>query len=440
LKFQDIINYFSDELWQIRHRTLTFKKSFFSRQVRTIILAFRGFDEDKCGLRASALTFYSLLSIVPAVALAFGIAQGFGMQKILERELLEKMKGQEEVISRVITFANNMLEQTKGGLIAGIGIVILIWLIIKLLGNIEKSFNDIWGIPHPRPLGRRLSDYLSFLFVAPILIILSSSITVFITTQLTQITDRIDILGRLSPLILFIIKVLPYGFIWLLFTFVYVFMPNTKVRFRSGLLGGIVAGTMYEIVQWIYISFQVGVTRYGAIYGSFAVLPLFMIWLQVSWLILLFGAEITFAHQNVDTYELEPDSLRASHSFRKLLSLAVAHIAIKNFSNGDRPRTAGEIANTLGIPVRLTNQILFELVQGGILAETVGTDEKDPLYQPARDINLLTINFVIKSLDELGGKDIPLVHTKEIDKISKCLEEFATAIDYSEANLLLKDI
>jgi membrane protein len=440
LGLQDIKNLFADYLLQIRSGTLSHKRSFVARQIRTVLLALRGFDEDKCALRASALTFYSLLAIVPAAALAFGIAKGFGMQKMLERELLEKMRGQEEVISRVIEFANSALEQTKGGLIAGVGTIILIWLIIKLLGNIEKSFNDIWGITHQRPLGRKLSDYLSFLFVAPILIILSSSITVFITTQITLITEKIDFLGSVSPLILFLIKLFPYVFIWLLFMFVYIFMPNTKVSFRSGLLGGVVAGTIYEIVQWVYISFQVGAARYGAIYGSFAALPLFMIWLQVSWLIVLFGAEIAFAHQNVDTYELEPESLGASPAFRRLLALAIAHVCIKNFSKGDRPWTARDISNNLGIPVRLTNQILNDLVQSGVLTETIGTDERDPLYQPGRDINLLDISFVIKALDELGNKDIPLERTEKIEKISECLEGFKAMIDRSEENLLLKDI
>jgi len=440
LSFQDVISLFTDELWRIRPGTIPPQKWFFIRQMRTIVLAFRGFDENKCSLRASALTFYSLLSIVPAVALGFGIAKGFDMQERLEEELLEKMRGQEEVISNVITFANKLLDQTKGGVIAGIGIVLLVWLIIKLLGNIEKSFNDIWGVPYPRTFGRKLSDYLSVLFIAPILIIVSSSITVFITTQSIYISKKLVLLGPVSTLISITLNLLPYCVIWLLFSFIYIFMPNTKVNLKSGILGGIVAGTIYQLVQWFYITFQVGVSKYGAVYSGFAALPLFMIWLQVSWLIVLFGAEIAFAHQNVDTYELEPESLRASPSFKRLLALGIAQICIKNFYNGDKPWSAGEISNALGIAVRLTNQLLYDLVQCGILAETVGTDEKDPLYQPARDLNLLSINSVIQALDGLGNKDMPLVTSEEIKNISKCLEEFAAVINNSEANLLLKDI
>jgi membrane protein len=438
--FQDIVGFFTRELWLIRPENLSPKKWFFIRWIRTIVLAFRGFDENRCSLMASALTFYTLLSIVPAVALGFGIAKGFGMQEVLKKQLLEEMRGQEEIISNVITFSDRLLDQTRGGLIAGIGIIVLVWLIIKLLGNIERSFNDIWGVPYSRSFGRKLSDYISVLFIAPILMIVSSGITVFITTQSAYIARRLEILGPVSALISIFLKALPYCVIWLLFTFIYIFMPNTKVNLKSGILGGIVAGTIYEIVQWFYISFQVGVTKYGAIYGGFAVLPLFMIWLQISWLIVLFGAEITFAHQNVDTYEFEPESLMASASLKRLLALGISQICVRRFYKGDKPWGAHEISNALGIAVRLTNQILYDLVQCGILAETVGTDEKDPLYQPARDLNLISINSVIQALDEHGNKDMPPADSEEIKKISKSMEKFVDIINNSDANLLLKDI
>jgi len=440
LNIQKISHFFGYELWRFRLERLSRKKSFFIKQLRIIVLAFRGFDEDKCSLRASALTFYSLISIVPAAALGFGIAKGFGMQQRLEKEIVEKMKGQEEVVNYVIAFANSMLEDAKGGIIAGIGIVTLFYFIIKLLGNIEKSFNDIWGIQQTRSLGRKLGDYLSILFVAPILLIMSSSLTVFIATQVTQITQKIAILGPVSPLILFSLKFLPYCVIWLLFTFVYMFMPNTKVHFKSGLSGGIVAGTIFVIVQWIYITFQIVVTKYGAIYGSFAVLPLFMIWLQISWYIVLFGAEITFAHQNVDTYAFEPDSLSVSHSFKRLLALRIAHLCIRNFTVGEPPLSAGDISNTLEIPIRLTNQILYELVQCRILSETVGEDERDPLYQPARNVDTLSIGYIIKALDRIGTEELTFVHSEATRRISESIKEFNHIIEQSKANLLLKDI
>jgi len=440
LNIRNIIDFITHGIWRIRLGTLPRNKSFLLKQLRIIILAFRGFAEDKCSLRASALTFYTLLSVVPAAALAFGVAKGFGLQKLLEKELIDKLKGQEEVLNRIIAFANSMLEETRGGLIAGIGVALLFWLTIKLLGNIEESFNDIWGIKQARTYGRKLSDYLSVMLICPVLLILSSSITVFITTQITQITQKIDLLGVFSPIISLLLKSLPLCVIWLLFTFVYIFMPNTKVHFRAGLVGGIVAGLIYQIVQFAYITFQIGVSRYGAIYGSFAALPLFLIWLQLSWLIVLFGAEISFAFQNVETYEFEPDCLRVKPSFKKLLALRIAHSCIKNFSNGDKPRSAEQISHDLEIPIRLVNQILFELVQCRVLSEAKDTSDSEALFQPATNIDKFSINYVIQALEGLGTEDIPVAQSGELSKLSECLTEFSDTVGKSQANLLLKDI
>jgi membrane protein len=141
------------------------------------------------------------------------------------------------------------------------------------------------------------------MLISPVLVLMSGSATVFITTQVTQITQKVELLGVISPLISFLLKFSPYVLIWALFTILYIIMPNTKVNFKAGLLGGVVAGTLYQIAQWAYISFQISAAKYNAIYGSFAALPLFLMWLQISWWIVLFGAELSFANQNVHTYE-----------------------------------------------------------------------------------------------------------------------------------------
>lgn len=440
MSYQKVIDFIIRDIWRIRIKKLPPKKSFLIRQLRILILAFRGFDEDKCSLRASALTFYSLLSVVPLVALLFGIAKGFGIQKALENELFDKFKGQELVITQIVTWAQTMLESTRGGIIAGFGVAFLFWLIIRLLGNIEKSFNDIWGVNKARRLSRKLTDYLAIMFICPVLLVMASSVTIFITTQITHITERIKLLGPISPLIIFSLKALPYCFIWLLFTFIYIFMPNTKVRFQSALLGGIVAGTVFEIVQWAYITFQIGVTRYGAIYGSFAALPLFFIWLQLSWLIVLFGSEVSFAYQNVETYEFEPDAINVSRSFIIILSLRIAQVCIRNFCAGNKPWTASEISNNLEIPLRLVNHILDELVQCRVLASTADDDVDEPGYLPARDVDLLSISYVIRALDALGTHDIPVARSNELEKISDCLKDFESSVESSKGNILLKDI
>jgi membrane protein len=428
------------DIWRIRLADLPFGRSFLIRQLRMILLAFRGYDEDRCLLRASSLTFYTLLSIVPVAAMFFGVAKGFGFERRLQEELFNRFPGQEEVLNQVISFSNSLLEQTQGGLIAGIGMLVLFWAVLKVLGHIEMALNDIWGIKESRSWGRKFSDYLSIMLISPILVLMSGSVTVFITTRVAQITQKVELLGVISQLIFLLLKFTPYVLIWALFTFLYIIMPNTKVNFKAGLLGGVVAGTLYQIAQWGYISFQIGAAKYNAIYGSFAALPLFLMWLQISWWIVLFGAELSFANQNVDTYEYEPDCLRVSPGFKKLLALQIAHLLIKKFENGDRPLTDSQVSAQLEMPIRLVHDILFDLVESGLVSEIKTPADKEFAYQPARDINNLTIQYVLEALDQKGTDNIPVARTEDYQALSDALQNFSEAMEKLPANKLLKDI
>ncbi len=438
-----IIRFFSFirvDIWRIRLADLPFGKSFLIKQLRMIIVAFRGYDEDRCLIRASSLTFYTLLSIVPVAAMFFGVAKGFGFERRLEKELFDRFPGQEEVLSQVISFSNSLLEQTKGGLIAGIGLLILFWSVLKVLGHIEMALNDIWEIKKQRSWGRKFSDYLAIMLISPILVLMSGSATVFITTQVTQITQKVELLGVISPLISLLLKFTPYVLIWALFTILYIIMPNTKVKFKAGLLGGVVAGTLYQIAQGAYISFQIGAARYNAIYGSFAALPLLLMWIQISWWIVLFGAELSFANQNVDTYEYEPDSLKVSPGFKKLLTLQIAQLLVKKFANGDKPLTDIQISGRLEMPIRLVHNILFDLVASGLVSETQTNQDKEIAYQPARDINRLSIQYVLEALEQSGTDSIPVAQTEDYQALSDALQHLSDAMQKSPANKLLKDI
>jgi membrane protein len=427
-------------VWRIRADELPPRRSFLLRQLRIILLALREFAEDRCQLRASALTFYSLLSVVPMVAMAFGVAKGFGFEKNLEKKLLEAFPDQPEVISRIIAFSRSLLENTQGGLIAGVGVAVLFWSVIKVLSTIENSFNDIWGIKKARAFQRKFSDYLSIMLVAPILLVMSSSTTIMITTQVHLITQKIAIVGAFAPILFAVLKVLPLGVMWLLFTFLYVFLPNTRVRVRSGLFGAVIAGTIYQIVQAIYIKFQVGVSNYGAIYGSFAALPLFLLWLQLSWLIVLFGAEISFAEQNVETYEFEPDCLTVSHAFKRLVALNITYLCVKGFQASRRPWTEDELSRHLQIPIRLVRQILFELVGSGILSEVKVDNGRSVAYQPARDIDGLTLQGVLSLLDQKGCDRIPIRGSRELEELSQRLKLLDKTIGEAPFNTPLKDL
>lgn len=436
----DIIKFVTTDIWRIRSRELPRPRFFLITILRIVILSVRGIIEDMGTLRASALTFWSALSVVPVVAMVFGIAKGFGFEKTLERQLLEKLQGQEEVADFVLKAAQSALNTTSGGLIAGLGILLLFWTIVKVLGNIENAFNSIWGVKKGRPMTRKITDYLSLILIGPVLFIVSNASTVLITSQIETFVQKISLLGSFGPIISRMLNLLPYAAMWVLFVFVYIFMPNTKVRWKSGLLAGIIAGTLFQLFQWAYIVFQIGVAKYSAIYGAFAAIPLFLVWLQFSWLIVLFGAEISFAHQNVHTYEFEPDCLHVSHSFKRLLSLRVVHLLVKDFTNGRRWSGEAEISKKLEIPIRLTRQILYELVGAGIISPVKTNDDKTSAYQPALNPEKITIKYVIDALEQHGTDNLPVAQTEDLERISESLKAFDEETKKSPANLRFIDI
>lgn len=434
------IQFLTTDIWRIRLSDLSRSKSSLIRLLRICILSVRGLVEDKLQLRASALTLYTVLSVVPVCAMLFGIAKGFGFQKVLQKQIIERFEGQGEVATKIIDYSNALLDNTKGGMIAGIGIVILFWAIIKILGNIEKSFNDIWGIKKGRSFLRKITDYLSIMLIGPVLLILSSGLTVLMLGQAETLIQKIDLLGPVAPAIFFMLSLVRYGTILVLFSFVYIFMPNTKVRFKSGILAGVIAGGVYQIFQWGYIVFQVGVAKYNAIYGSFAALPLFLIWLQLSWVIVLFGAEVSFAHQNVDTFEFEPDALNVSYAFKRLLGLRIVHLLVKHFSDGDHSWDETKISHTLDIPIRLVRQILYELIESGLVSPIKIDEDGAVAFQPGRNPDSMTIKYVVDVMEWHGSNNIPVAQSEELKRLAQSLKSFDDLIETSPDNVLLKDI
>ena len=428
------------DVWRVRLADLSPARSFFIKQLRTVLLTLRGFDQDKCQLRASALTYYTMLSIVPVVAMAFGVAKGFGFEKRLEGQLLAKFAGQQQVITRVIAFAESLLDNTKGGLIAGIGVLVLFWSVVQMLTHIEVSFNEIWEIKKHRSLGRKLSDYLSIMLVSPVLLIVSGSATVILTTQTRRILEKIAVLGPLKSVILFAMNLLPYCLIWVLFTFIYLSVPNTSVKLKSAFYAGVVAGSMYQVVQWAYINFQVGIARYNAIYGSFAALPLFLVWLQLSWLIVLFGAEFSFASQNVESYEFEQDSRKVSLSFKKLLSLQITTLLVKSFSSGGPPLTEAQVSEALKAPIRLVRTLLHELTESNVIVDVHPEEGAVSAYLPACDTGMLSVMYVIEALEARGTDSVPIAETMESERLATALQSLRETVEKSPENLLLKDI
>lgn len=429
--FRKIKLFFEKEILKADLRTGSrhWFRDFLIRQVRILVFAFKGFFEDRAALRASSLTYFTMLSIVPIFAMAFGIAKGFGFEDRMNEFIDQSFQEQDQMMNWIKDMVASLLDNTKGGLVAGIGFIILFWSVIQVLNNIELSFNDIWQVKKARSPIRKFSDYLAMMIISPFAIALSGSITV----KINQAANNFEFI---QPML----KLVPYASIWILFTVIYLVMPNTKVKFRYALVAGIIAGTLIMIVQWGYFEFQVGVTRFNTLYGSFAAIPLFLLWLQITWLIVLMGAEISFAYQNIESFEYEEEALSLNHDNKRILSLLITHYIIKNFEEGGRAKNNEELSHELGIPMRLLNQLIFEMVESGILAELASESSKERSYQPAMDINKITVDVLYTKLEKLGSDHLIVMESEKVDKITRIHEHLVDAMRESPSNVLIKDI
>lgn len=430
----------NDTIWHTSLSDISKSKLFLIKQLRIAVLAARGFAMDKVQLRASSLTLYTLISTIPVIAIAFAIAKGFGLDQNLEQLIANEMHTHPEVFNWLLEKAQTAISQTRGGYLAGIGAIVLIWAVMSLLDQIERSFNHIWQIRSARPWYRKFTDYLAIMLMAPVFLITASSVTVFIGTELSDFMNRAAILDIFKPLISFLVKFIPYFIFWIGLTVVYIILPNTKVKFIPAFVSGIIAGTILQLLQWLYIDLQFGISRLSAIYGSFAAIPLFIVFLQSSWLVVLLGAEVSFANQNLSRYEYESEALNVSHYQKRALVIMIMNMITRNFSDGSKPLSAENIAGNLKIPVRLVRDILQDLGSVELVSVIHDDDHMERLYQPALDINKLSVSYILDRLEKRGTEHQIFVKGKEYNKVVEMLDKFDDLINRSDANILIKDL
>jgi membrane protein len=436
----DQIKRVNDAIWNTPLSEITRGKPFIIKQLRIIVLAVRGFSNDKVQLRASALTFYSLLSVIPIAAIAFAIAKGFGFDQYLRQLIIDKFYSEEKVLNWLLDNATSAIEKTKGGYMAGVGVIILFWSVMALLNHIENSFNHIWQIRSSRPWHRKFTNYVTIMLIAPIFIILSGGLTGFNISSLSSYIANARIIDFFKPVISFLVRFAPYILSWISLTILFIVMPNAKVKFMPAFISGVIAGTILQGIQWLYIDLQFGITKLSYIYGSFAAVPLFIIWLQSSWIVVLLGAEISFANQNISRYEMESEALNISNYQKRALVLMIMHMIIRNFSLGEKPISAEHIAASLKIPVRLARDILQDLSSANLVSVIHENEAIERLYQPALDINRLTVSYVFSHLDKKGIEQIMVIKNKDYEKIISMLQKFDKLIAKSDANILIKDL
>ncbi|MBL7930357.1 MAG: YihY/virulence factor BrkB family protein [Bacteroidia bacterium] len=420
------------ELWKVRLNKVEKRQGILIRQLRVFSLAIKEFRNDNSLITATALTFYSIFSIVPILALIFAIAKGFGYEKTLQEQILNNYGEYADILNNAFIYANSMLANTKGGIIAGFGIVLLLWSVMQLLINIEDSFNRIWEVTHGRSWVRKVTDYLTIMLIGPLLLILSGGLTVALQTKVGGIES-------LSLISAYVMKLFAYLLVSGVFTFLYVVIPNTKVNIKAAFTAGLITACLFELLGWAYIRFQIGANRMNAIYGGFAALPLFFIWLQYSWYVILFGAQLAYANEYVEHYELEDDIKNISTRYRKVIGLMIANLVAKGFYDGQKSLTIKEITDKLDIPPRLARLILYDFVTTGVFVEVL-SDNDEIVYQPGITESKFTVKYLIDTMEKKGVNDLAISNTNELTHIHRLMEELDKTMDTDTGHLHIKDI
>ena len=493
IKVKEVIKFLSYDIWRSNPETLSNKKNILYNAIKIVMLTVRNVQELNIAASSRSLTYRTLLSIVPLLAVIFAIARGFGIENIMESSIFNLMTGEEVDTTRVVTEAvvppdtaligmdvwsaensgriapatagerdmqfqevataegrtrefldmlfqliDNSLEEAKGGgVFAGVGILLFLYTILLLFNDIENNLNKIWQVSKGRSIGRKVTDYTAMVLFIPIFFILVNALNILSYPQ----NNTLKIIYILYPFIPRLLNIIPFVVMILIFTSVYKFLPNVKVKFQNALLAGILAGLAFQFFQMLYLSGQLWITRYNAIYGTFAAIPLMLLWIQLSWFITLIGAEVSYAAQNVRKFSFEKETKNISRRYRDFFTLMIASVIIRRFADELPPYTADQLSEKCKVPSRLTHDILDVLMEVNIISTTpIPEDELVMAFQPAVDINLISVNYLMAKLDEKGSEDFMIDTKGEFHEHWKVLVNTRLCMYDNNKDLLLKDL
>lgn len=492
-RVKEVIKFLSYDIWRSNPATLSNKKNILYNAIKIVMLTVRNVQELNIAASSRSLTYRTLLSIVPLLAVIFAIARGFGIENIMESSIFNLMTGEKADTTEVIAEAalppdtalmdmeawnaensgriasvtageeemqfqeeataegrtrefldmlfqliDNSLEEAKGGgIFAGVGILLFLYTILLLFNDIENNLNKIWQVSKGRSIGRKVTDYTAMVLFIPIFFILVNALNIFSYPQ----NNTLKIIYILYPFIPRLLNIIPFVVMILIFTSVYKFLPNVKVKFLNALLAGVLAGVAFQFFQMLYLSGQLWITRYNAIYGTFAAIPLMLLWIQLSWFITLIGAEVSYAAQNVRKFSFEKETRNISRRYRDFFTLMIASVIVRRFADELPPYTADQLSEKCKVPSRLTHDILDVLTEVKIISPTpTSEDELVMAFQPAVDINLISVNYLMAKLDEKGSEDFMIDMKGEFHEHWKVLVNTRLCMYENNKNLLLKDL
>ncbi len=432
--FKKIIDFIKNGVWLKNEKDFSGKRTWWLvKQFRVVLFTARGFGRHDTAVRSAALSFYTVMSLVPILALIFAIFKGFGMEDSFNRYLYELFPNYTQMVDQIVIFIQNLLSRTKGGIMAVSAFFVLLWAVIQVFGNVESAFNNIWEVKRSRSFSRRFTGYMAIIILVPILLLAANSLYIAARREIEIFT------GGMVAEILFTIAAVVI--IVLMFSLIYWVIPNITVKYTNALKAGVVAGVGFMIFQVGYVWIQGNLSSYNAIYGTFAAIPLFLLWLQISWQILLFGGELSFAMQNIRDFELELQSENVSYDNRCKIMIAIMVIVIRNFIDGKTLSSPEKISEEIGVPVRTVRDVANELETDGLLlfVHNERTDKIDSMA-PARDPHSLRFYDVINYVTEHGGEMPGMRESSLMRRIDDTYDKVKGDVRDSNDNILLTDL
>ncbi|MDO4770717.1 YihY/virulence factor BrkB family protein [Porphyromonas sp.] len=400
---QKAVKFLTHDMWRLYSYDVGGIKGYLLNAAKVLYISITEFINGNVSQKASALTYTTLLSIVPFFAILLSIATGFGMRESVQEQLYYYLPGHTVELQKAFEFVQSYMDQIQGGVVIGIGVIVLLYTVLSLMATIEDTFNEVWHITNTREWSKRLLGYFAAFFILPLLMAVSAGTNVFISSL-----QDISFVGgfTLSPLIETLLRVIPFVAVVLIFTFMYWIMPNAKVGFVAAFIPGLIAGIAFHFFQFLYISGQIWVSKYNAIYGSFAAIPLLLLFIQLSWLICLFGAQLSYAIQNIERYAYKKECANISRRFIDFVAVVIMKKVCTNFKYQEESYTAEKLAKECNLPIIIITDTLNKLIEANLLLEhPIKGEPYSPVYLPKLEVEQITIGRVLSALDRLGAEE-----------------------------------
>lgn len=430
-RIKNCINYCISGVWSDTRNKMSV------RIVKTINLTAQSFMNRDLQIKSMAITYQTIFAMVPALAMLLAISKGFGFQEMVQNELYTYFPSQSKALGAALGFVDSYLAEASSGILVGVGLVILLWTLISLLSNIEDAFNNIWDLKSNRNIIQKVRDYIAIFLLIPILMILSSGISLFMSSTLLTAVP----FSFMSPLVNALLEFIPVILTWAAFTLCFWLIPNTKVGFKYAAISGLLCAVAFEVLQILFIGGQIYVSKYNAIYGSFAFIPLLLIWLQLSWLLLLSGCGLTYALQNIFSYNFFDNINTVSEDYYRKVLLVTTAVIYRRFHEGLTAPTRNNLSQIYGLPISMVSSIAIKLIDSG-LVQINGTlnEDDDPGLIPTTDTDKITVKDVVQRVAKEGKSDfIPEFKTTYSKALSQ-IDAIVTRMYEASGDMLIREL